>query len=98
MGVKRLPNNATPHRGVATTKDSRKQAAHLFGLENALDANCHGRSAMRNFMRFCAFDYLRKRMFQDAKKFVGHFHLRPEIGLQSLHPLEVRNNYAAGVT
>src|SRR5438093_10434141 len=36
-------------------------------------------------------------MLQDAEKLVGHFHFRPEIGLQSLDPLKVRNNYAAGV-
>src|SRR4029453_15588971 len=93
----RLPNNATPHRGVATTKDSRKQAAHLFALEDALDTNGHGRGAMRNFVRFGASDYLRKRMFQDAEKLVSHFHFRPQIRLQTLHPLKVRNNYATGV-
>jgi hypothetical protein len=80
------------HRGVATTKDLRKQAAHLFSFENTLDANGHGRSAMRNLVRFRAFDHLRKRVFQNPKKFIGYFHLSPEVGLQALHPLEVRNN------
>ena len=53
---------------------------------------------MRNLMRFCASDHLRKRMFQDAEKFVRHFDFRPEIGLQALHPLEVGNDHAARVT
>ena len=48
-------------------------------------------------MRFRASDHLRKRMLQNPEKLVGHFHFRPKIRLQALHPLKVRNNYAASV-
>src|SRR5262245_13992044 len=85
-----------PRRG-GYNKDSRKQAAHLFSFLNTLDADGHGRGAMRDLMRFCPSNYLRKRMLQDAEKFVGHFHFRPQVGLQALHPLKVRNDYAACV-
>src|SRR5215211_3355080 len=37
-------------------------------------------------------------MFEDAEKLVGHFTFRPEKSLQTLHPFEVRNDDATGVT
>src|SRR5947199_9246030 len=36
-------------------------------------------------------------MLKDAEKFVGHFRFRPQKCLQTLHPLEVRKDHAAGV-
>ena len=48
-------------------------------------------------MFFRASDHLDKRMFKDAKKFVGHFGFRPTEALQTLHPLEVGNDHTAGI-
>src|SRR5205814_8062906 len=36
-------------------------------------------------------------MLKDAEEFVGHFRFGPQKCLQTLHPLEVRNDHAAGV-
>src|SRR5207249_9282085 len=36
-------------------------------------------------------------MLKDAEEFVGHFRFCPQKCLQTLHPLEVRNDHAAGV-
>src|SRR5207247_6300604 len=57
--------NAPQGRGY--NKDSRKQAAHLLSFEDAFDADCHGRGAMRNFVRFGAFDHLGKRMLRSEE-------------------------------
>ena len=78
-------------------RDSWKQAAHLFSFDDALDADGHGCSTMRNLMFFRASDYLRKRVLKDAEKFVGDFAFRPQKRLQTLDPLEVGNDHAAGV-
>src|SRR5438093_9928006 len=87
----------TPRRDVATTKDSWEQPAHLFGFDDTFDADGHGRRAMRNFVFFGSPDHLRKRMLEDAEQFVGHFHFRPQKRLQTLHPLEIRNDHATGI-
>src|SRR5882724_2542372 len=92
-----LQTMQTPRRGVATTKSSWEQAAHLFRFDDAFDADGHGRCAMRNFVFLCSPYHLRKRMLKDAEEFVGHFRFRPQKCLQTLHPLEVRNDHAAGV-
>src|SRR5207253_9361800 len=52
---------------------------------------------MRNFVFFRSPDHLRKGMLKDAEEFVGHFRFGPQKCLQTLHPLEVRNDHAAGV-
>src|SRR5437773_10816940 len=52
---------------------------------------------MRNFVFLGSPDHLRKRMLKDAEEFVRHFRFRPQKRLQPLNPLEVRNDYAAGV-
>src|SRR5262249_33452986 len=49
-------------------------------------------------MVFGASDYLRKRMLQDAEKFISHFAFRPQKRLQTLHPFKVRNDDATSVT
>src|SRR6266576_6347986 len=36
-------------------------------------------------------------MLENAEKFVSHFRFRPQKRLQTLHPLEVRNDDAASV-
>src|SRR5215471_13819000 len=43
-------------------------------------------------------DYLRKRMLEDAEKFVSHFAFRPEKRLQTLHPFKIRNDHTTGIT
>ncbi len=74
-----------------------EQAADLFGFDDALDANGHGRCAMRDFVFLGSPDHLRKRMLEDAEEFVRHFHFAPQKGLQTLHPFEIRNDHAAGI-
>ena len=78
-------------------RDSWKQAARLFGFENALDADGHGRRTMRNLVFLRASDYLRKRMLEDAEELISHFHFAPKKTLQTLHPFEIGDNYAAGI-
>ena len=50
-----------------------EQAAHLFGLNDALDADRHRGCAMRHPVILRASDYLHKRMLENAEKFVGYF-------------------------
>jgi hypothetical protein len=50
-----------------------EQTAHLFGLDDALNADRHRGCAMRHPVVLRAPDYLRKRMLENAEKFVGHF-------------------------
>jgi hypothetical protein len=50
-----------------------EQAAHLFGLDDALNADRHRGCAMRDPVVLRASDYLHKRMLENAEKFVGHF-------------------------
>lgn len=50
-----------------------EQAAHLFGLNDALNADRHCGCAMRHPVVLRASYYLNKRMLEDAKKFIGHF-------------------------
>ena len=59
-------------------RDSWKQAARLFGFENALDADGHGRGTMRNLVFLRASDYLRKRMLENAEELISHFHFAPK--------------------
>jgi hypothetical protein len=60
-----------------TPKGSWEQAAHMFGLDDAFDADGHGRCAMRDSVFFGSSDHLRKRVLKDAEKFVGHFAFCP---------------------
>src|SRR4029453_296196 len=87
-GSKRAANRAL---------QSRKQTAHLFGLDDTLDADSHGGGAMRNLVFLRSSDYLRKRMLKDAEKFVGDFAFRPQKRLQTLYPLEVRKHHTPRV-
>lgn len=50
-----------------------EQAAHLFGLDDTLNTDRHRGCAMRHPVVLRASDYLRKRMLENAEKFVGHF-------------------------
>ena len=79
------------HRG------SWEQTAHLFGFDDALDANGHGRGAMRNLVFLRSSDYLRKRVLENAEELVGHFRFGPKETLQALDPFEIGNDYTAGV-
>src|SRR4030095_3721130 len=74
-----------------------KQAADLFGFNDALYADSHGGGAMRNLVFLRSSNYLRKRVLKDAEKFVGHFAFRPQKRLQTLDPLEIRNDHTARV-
>src|SRR6266700_2659047 len=74
-----------------------KQAAHLFGLEHTLDADGHGRCAMRNLVVSSAPDHIAEGVLENAKEFIGHFGLGPEEALQTLDPFEVGNDNAPGV-
>src|SRR5262249_10837750 len=37
-------------------------------------------------------------MFEDAEEFVRYLHFRPQKRLQALHPFEVGNDHASGIT
>src|ERR1700688_1947863 len=74
-----------------------EQAAHALGAENAIHADGHRRGAMGNFMFLRAPDHLRKGMLEDAEEFVGHLRFAPAKRLQTLHPLEIGNDHAAGI-
>src|SRR3982074_3212999 len=75
-----------------------EEAAHFFCLHYPFNADCHRGGAVGNLVRFRALNHLSEGMLQDPEKFVGHFGLAPHECLQSLHPLEIGNDYAAGVT
>ncbi len=70
----------------------------MLRFHHALDTNRHRGGAMRDLMRLGTTNNLRERMLEDAEKFVRHFGFRPHKGLQTLHPLKVRDDHAAGVT
>ena len=60
-------------RDDAKADRSWEQAAHLFGLDDALNTDRHRGCAMRHPVVLRASDYLRKRMLENAEKFVSHF-------------------------
>src|SRR5438046_10240132 len=52
---------------------------------------------MRILVFLRASDYWRKRMLEDAEELISHFHFAPKKTLQTLHPFEIGDNYAAGI-
>src|SRR3954467_10004590 len=54
-----------------------EQTACVLRFHHSLDTDRHGGGAVGNLVCFRAPDDLRKRMLQDAEKFVSHFGFRP---------------------
>src|SRR4030095_15795725 len=93
----RLSKGYGSKRAANRALQSRKQTAHLFSFDDTLDADRHCGRAMPNPVFLRSPDYLRKRVLKDAEKFVGYFAFRPQKRLQTLYPLEVRNDHTARV-
>src|SRR5437763_10250865 len=74
-----------------------EQAAAGLGLQHTLNSDRHGGSTMGNLVLFRSPNDLGKRMLQNTKQFVSHFHFAPKKTLQSLNPLEVRDDNTTGI-